>query len=148
MTGIVSIHLGGQERHLSFKNNFLWKLGVYLNVDPIDVAEKIQEIAVQDGAMQAVTTIVYCGMVAFYERQANYTHGLTVAQVAEWVDDADQNEFTTVWRSFADIMGIPEASEKQIREYEERLKKKGILPNPIQIKNRKKPTGKQSSSTR
>jgi hypothetical protein len=145
MTGLTTIILGGEPRTLSFKNNFLWKLGMHLDCDPINVADKIQEIAVNQSAMQAIVVIVYCGMVAFYERQGNYTHGLTIPQVAEWVDDADQNEFTTVWRSFADVMGIPEASEKQIKEYEDRLKKKGILPT--RPKKSKSLTGKQSSST-
>ena len=145
MTGITTINLGGQQRTLSFKNNFIWKLGTHLNVDPIDVAEKIQEIAIGQSAMQAITIIVYCGMVAFYERQGNYTHGLALQQVAEWVDDADQNEFTSVWRSFADVMGIPEASEKQIKEYQERLKKKGLLSSN---QSRKSQHGKTSSNTR
>jgi len=145
MTGITTVNLGGQQRTLSFKNNFLWKLGTHLNVDPIDVAEKIQKIAIDQSAMQAIAIIVYCGMVAFYERQANYAHGLTMAQVAEWVDDADQNEFASVWRSFAEAMGIPEASEKQIQEYEARLKKKGILMKSK--KSQKSHPGKTSSNT-
>lgn len=124
MTGITTINLGGEIRLLSFKNNFVFKLGIFLKVDPIEAPIKIEEICTQQSPMQAIVIIVYCAMCAYFEREGNYTHGLTIKQVAEWVDDADQNEFTAVWEMFTEIMGIPKASEEQIAEYEKTIKKK------------------------
>jgi hypothetical protein len=123
MTGITTINLGGQQRTLSFKNNFILLLGVNLGVDPIDAPKKIEEYCVAGQVMRALTIITYCGIVASFERQYIFDHGITIAKVSEWCDDADQNEFTSVWDSFAEIMGIPKATEKQIKAYEDRLKK-------------------------
>lgn len=139
MTGITTIFLGGQQRTLSFKNNFILLLGINLNIDPIDVAQKIGEYCAKGQVMRALSVIAYCGICANYERQYNYEHGITIEQVAEWCDEADQKEFESVWRAFAEIMDIPQASEKQIAEYEKRLKKKVISPkqNPAKSKHGK-----------
>ena len=123
MTGITTINLGGQQRTLSFKNNFILLLGVNLGVDPIDSPKKIEEFCVAGQVMRALTIITYCGIVANFERQFIFDHGITIAQVSEWCDDADQSEFNSVWDTFASIMGIPKATEDQIKQYEARLKK-------------------------
>lgn len=126
MTGITTINLGGQQRTLSFKNNFILLLGVTLDIDPINVAKKIGEYCQSGEVMRAITVITYCAIVAEYQRRFNYEHGITLEQVSIWCDEADQQEFESVWRAFADIMDIPQASEKQIDEYQAKLKKKGI----------------------
>jgi hypothetical protein len=123
MTGITTINLGGQTRTLSFKNNFILLLGVNMGVDPIDSPKKIEEYCIAGQVMRALTIITYCGIVADFERKFVFDHGITIGQVSEGCDDADQNEFTTVWDTFAEIMGIPKATEKQIKAYEDRLKK-------------------------
>lgn len=144
MTGITTINLGGEIRVLSFKNNFLVKLGIVMDADPIACLDKIQEYCATGDVMRALTVIIYSAIIANYEREYNYTHGITIQKIAEWCCDAQDEEFISIWRTFAEIMGVPEASEKQIAEYEEKLKKKVTSPSK---QNRKRSPGKASLNT-
>jgi len=130
---IVSVNIGGEIRQLSMKLNFMMKLGIELKVDPMKVGGEIEAICALN-PLQALTIIIYCGLVAFQERKGNYNHGLTLAIVAEWVDDADYNEFSSVWEAFSDVMGIPRATAEQIKSKEKELKKKN-LPRSKNLKN-------------
>lgn len=123
MTGVTVINLGGQTRTLSFKNNFILLLGINLGVDPIDSPKKIEEFCTAGEVMRALSVITYCGIVANFQRQYIFDHGITIQQVSEWCDDAPESEFVSVWDTFAQIMGIPKATEDQIKAYEARLKK-------------------------
>jgi hypothetical protein len=132
MNGITIVNIGGELRTLSFKNNFLTQLGITLKCDPLAVDEVLQELKTP---MQMMATIIYCGLCAYQDRIGNYTREIvfnevkqpiTIALVSEWIDDADDQEFFSVWDEFRKIMAIPEASEKQIKEYEARIKKKLI----------------------
>lgn len=144
MTGITTINLGGTTHVLSFKNNFVLLLGITMDIDPANAHEKIAEYCAAGQVIRALTIITYCAIVAHHERQYNYNHGITIQQVSEWCSDAPEDEFTSVWRAFADIMGVPEASEKQIAEYEAKLKKKAISQK---VAKSSKSPGKVSSST-
>lgn len=136
MHGIATINLGGQQRTLSFKNNFILLLGITLDIDPSKVTDKISEYCKAGQVMRAVSAMTYCAIIANFERQYIFDHGITIQQVAEWCDDANQSEFTSVWNTFAEVMGIPKASEDQIKAYEESLKKNSKTTKKYQkVKN-------------
>jgi len=122
MRGITTVNIGGEPRAISLNNNFILLLGIHLKCEPLNIQTKVIDIA-EANPLRALTSIIYCGLCAYQERIGNYEHGLTLQQVSEWVDEADQNEFQSVWDEFASIMGIPKASEEQIKAYEERIKK-------------------------
>lgn len=127
MRGITTINLGGEERTLSLKNNFLVLLGKGLDCDPLKIHETLVDI-IAENPIRGMVMIVYYGLCAYQERLGDYAHGLKLSQVAEWVDDAPEEELETVWNEFAAIMELPRASEDQIKAYEESLKKNLIQP--------------------
>lgn len=151
MRGITTIQLGGETRTLSLKNNFLVLMGAELKCDPLNIPKKVSEIG-ESNPIQIFCIMVYCGMIAYYDRVGNFAHShktevvtelrdgievpvtrnvkLTVEQVAEWIDDADDVEAQSVWGEFAEIMGYPKASEEKIAEYEEMLKKNSQQTKP------------------
>lgn len=137
MRGITTVNIGGEPRILSLNNNFVLLLGVQLKCEPLNIQAKTIELC-ESNPLRALTAIIYCGLCAYKERTGNYEHGLSYAQVSEWVDDADQNEFQSVWDEFAQIMGIPKASEEQIAAYEEQLKKNLIQTTKPSRKSSKK----------
>jgi hypothetical protein len=138
MRGVVTINLGGQPRAISLNNNFILQLGIHLKCEPLNIHARIIDIAEQN-PIRALKSIIYCGLCAYQERICNYEHGLTIVQVSEWVDDADQNEFQSIWDEFMEIMGIPKASEEQIEAYKERIKKNVIqTAKPQPTKRQKK----------
>lgn len=142
MRGITIVNIGGEIRTLSLKNNFLVLLGIQLGCDPLTIPARITEIC-EDNPFQAITLIIYCGLIANFDREANFAHLITIDKeqakltlkiVAGWMDDASDTEMESVWREFSEIIGIPKASEEQIAAYEERLKKN--LPQTVKPKRK------------
>jgi len=141
MRGIVTVNIGGEIRTLSLKNNFLVLLAKHLNVDPLNTHDSIADM-IELNPLRALTVITYCGLIANYERNGNYEHYykdkeiLTIPVLATWVDDADEAELESVWQQFREIMEIPQASEAQIKQYEENLKK-NLIPTSMQAEQPK-----------
>lgn len=133
MRGITTINIGGEIRTLSLKNNFLVLLGVQLGCDPLSIPAKVAELGTEN-PFQIITLVIYCGLIANMDREANFAHfykdkePLTLKQVAIWMDDASDAEMESVWGEFAEIMDYPKASEEQIAAYESNLKKNSIQP--------------------
>lgn len=134
MTGLATITLGGEKRTLSFKNHFLFIIGKHLDCDPAKIMETITPIA-EDDPMQAVVIIIYNGLVAYQHRIGNYSNDITFQQVSEWWDDADQEEATTVWKTFFEIMTVPKSLSKHLEQTDEKKKTASRQP------------GKKSTST-
>lgn len=135
MRGITTVNIGGELRTLSFKNNFFVLLGLQLDCEPLKFQEKFIEIGIES-PFRILSAVIFCGLKAYQERIGNFTYEitetkynvvekkiLTLALVTEWLDDANENEFDSVWNEFSEVTQLPKASEDQIAAYEEQLKK-------------------------
>jgi hypothetical protein len=120
MHGKQVIKLGGETRLLSFNNYCLSHLGECLECDPLLCDVKVNELA-SKYPIRALTFIIYSGLMGEFEATANYKHGVSLATVAEWVGEADIDEFGTIWETFKEIMSIPTATQAQVANYVKKL---------------------------
>jgi hypothetical protein len=118
--GQTIVNLGGEKRVIVFNNHFLPYLGDVLKTDPILAVEQLMLMA-QSKPMRALTIIVYCGMMGYFESQAEYIHGIELKHVAGWVSDANDEDLLGVWEVFKQATGAPDASEEIISEYKSKL---------------------------
>lgn len=118
MDGQITILLGGKERIVKFNHSAIYELGKVLQVDPALVNQEMIKIS-KENPFRVLTFIIYCGIVGFHEEECNYTHGITLKDVSKWLNNADYNEFTSVWALWrdstevADILKDFNASKKK-----------------------------------
>jgi len=119
--GITNVKIGGQERTICFNNHSLIYLGKQLSCDPANVMSKVSEIG-DENPLRLLTFVIYAGLMGFMEREAIYVHDITMKNVAKWVSEADSEEFTSVWDTFSDAIGMPKATPEQVEAYEKKKK--------------------------
>lgn len=123
--GIVKITLGGQERIVEFNNYFFVEIAKIINCDPINIVEGVKEVAMVK-PMRAIAFITYAGILAHFERIADYTHTITLPTITSWMADCDDSEFETVWKMFVEATGIGEVLTKQTANVKEDASKKKL----------------------
>lgn len=119
MHGISVIELGGEKRTVNFNLHFLVFLSKELKCNPDEVDLKVNEVCAIS-PLRGLTYVIYCGIIANFEDEFVFNHGITLPMVSKWVGAADMNEFTSIWEQFREVMGIPKASQEQIDAYTEK----------------------------
>lgn len=118
---IIVIEIGGKQRTVCFNNHAVMFIGKACKCDPIDIEAEIMKIATENG-LRALAIVIYGGLCGWYEREAIFDHdGVTLKDVTGWIGDANVDEFASVWNVFAEALALPRATEKQIKEYENKL---------------------------
>ncbi len=119
--GITVINIGGEKRTVCFNNHSLIYLGNLLGCNPADIMDKVGEVG-DLNPLRLLTFVIYAGLMGYKESKAEYIHDITMPNVAQWVSDANEDEFLGVWDVFSKAMGIPKATEEQVKEYEKKNK--------------------------
>lgn len=125
MHGVTTIKLGGETRIINLNLHSTFFLMKELNCEIPELEGKLTKMCAET-PLRALSYIIYTGILGHLETEAIFVHDITLKKVILWVGETTDDDLLPIWTLFKEVMNIPTASEKQIQEYTDFIKKKSV----------------------